>query len=75
MKKIIKTILFIILFIPIIIFGKEKELNMYLFYGDGCPHCAALEVFLDDYLKDKDYIKLYKYEVWYNQEKKKIFRC
>jgi len=68
MKKIIKTILFIILFIPIIIFGKEKELNMYLFYGDGCPHCAALEVFLDDYLKDKDYIKLYKYEVWYNQE-------
>ena len=24
-----------------------KEVNAYLFYGDGCPHCEALEKYLD----------------------------
>ena len=65
MKKIL---LFLLLFIPIITFGKEKDLNIYLFYGEGCPHCAEEEKFLDSYLKDKDYIKIYKYEVWHNKE-------
>ena len=68
MKKILAILLFLILFIPCTVFGSEKELNMYLFYGKGCPHCAALEKYLDSYLKDKDYINLYTYEVWYNQD-------
>jgi len=35
MKKILKTILIISLFIPIIINAKEeKKLNLYLFYGE-----------------------------------------
>ncbi len=68
MKKICSIILFLVLFIPISIFAEEKNLNMYLFYGDGCPHCAALEKYLDTYLKDKNDIKLYTYELWYHKE-------
>ena len=69
MKRIIKILVFVILsFIPVLVFGSEKQLNMYLFYGEGCPHCAALEKHLDTYLKDKKYIKLYKYEVWSSKE-------
>ncbi len=68
MKKLFYVLLTLILFIPITIFGSEKQMNLYLFYGDGCPHCAALEKYLNNYLKDKDYISLYKYEVWYNDE-------
>ncbi len=68
MKKILYFIIFIVLFFPSIVFANEKEMNIYLFYGDGCPHCAAEEKFLDNYLADKPYIKLHKYEIWYDRE-------
>ncbi|HOZ54138.1 MAG TPA: hypothetical protein PKY25_02285 [Bacilli bacterium] len=64
-KKLkILLILFIFLFIPLNINASEK-VNIYLFYGDGCPHCAEEEEYIDT-LYDKYDIKLYKYEVWYN---------
>lgn len=72
MKKLLYLILFIFIFIPTVIFGKENNLNIYLFYGDGCPHCAELEEYLNDYLKDKN-ITLHKYEVWYNEENQKNY--
>lgn len=69
MKKL-KTVLLVLILtlivIPFNVKADEKVVNIYLFYGDGCPHCAKEEEFLDDYLKDKDNVKLYKYEVWYN---------
>ncbi len=68
MKKFILFLLFIVLIFPLTVFGKEKTLNMYLFYGDGCPHCAAEEKFLNKYLKDHKNINLYKYEVWNSKE-------
>ncbi len=47
-------------------FNNEK-LNVYLFYGDGCPHCEELIEFLNK-LPEKynDYFDLYTLEVWYN---------
>ena len=68
MKRIIKIFLFMLLMIPCILFADTKRVNMYLFYGDGCPHCKALEGFLDDYLKDYDNVRLNKFEVWHNEE-------
>ena len=68
MKKFIYGLILLVLIFPLTVFGKEKTLNIYLFYGDGCPHCAAEEKFLDKYLKEHDNVKLHKYEVWYNQE-------
>jgi len=73
MKKIIYLVIFVLLFIPNIIFAEEKQMNIYLFYGDGCPHCAAEEKFLSSYLKNKPYIKLHKYEVWKNEENGKKY--
>lgn len=72
MKKL--TVLFI--FIASIIFignVDAKQINMYLFYGEGCPHCAALEEYLDkEYSDDKD-LKLYKYEVWNNTDNQDLW--
>ena len=73
MKRFIKLLLVLILFIPIMLFAEEKTINMYLFYGDGCPHCKELEEFLGPYLKENKDIKLYKYEVWYNEENVKLY--
>jgi len=38
--------------------------NLYLFWGDGCPHCAKEKEFLNKLVKkDKD-IVLHSYEIW-----------
>ncbi len=66
MKKISYVLVFLLIFIPNIVLG--KELNIYLFYGDGCPHCAAEEKFLNGFIKKNDNVKLHKYEVWYNDD-------
>lgn len=68
MKKLLKVLLITLLFIPIIIFGSEKDLNIYLFYGDGCPHCKEEEKWFETYLKKNEFIKLHRYEVWNNKD-------
>lgn len=73
MKKIIYLIIMTILLIPNIIFAKEKELNLYLFYGEGCPHCKQLKIFLNEYLDENPNIKLYQYEVWNSEENREKF--
>ncbi len=73
MKKIIYLLIFVLLLIPNVLFADEKEMNIYLFYGDGCPHCAAEEKFLNSYLKNKPFIKLHKYEVWHNKDNSKLY--
>ena len=66
MKKFkILLFLFLLILIPVSV-KADNTVNMYLFYGDGCPHCAEEEKFLDKYLKEEDNAKLIKYEVWHN---------
>ena len=72
--KLFKILFIINLFFPIVIFGKEKELNIYLFYGDKCPHCAELEKFLEQYLDDNKNVILNKYEVWSNKENQEKYK-
>ena len=31
---------------------EEEKINVYFFYGDGCPHCAKEEEFLEEVKKD-----------------------
>lgn len=68
MKKTLKILLFLLLFIPFLVFGGEKDLNIYLFYGDGCPHCKDEEKWFETYLKKNDFIKMHRYEIWYDKE-------
>ena len=43
-----------------------REVNLYFFHGDGCPHCADEEDFLNKY--EDSNLKIVRYEVWYNEE-------
>ncbi len=48
---------------------KKNPIIIYVFHGDGCPHCAELFDFLELLSKDNDYkdkFKVISYEVWYN---------
>ena len=73
LKKLIYIVLFLFLLIPIGVNANEK-VNIYLFYGDGCPHCAALEEYLDsEYSNDKK-VQVYKYEVWNNTQNQELWK-
>ena len=56
--------------------GVEKEdekVNIYFFHGDGCPHCADEEEFLE-LLKERYDGKytIYSYETWYDSRNKEL---
>lgn len=74
MKKYIRLLILGILFIlfPLRVNAEGRVVNIHLFYGETCPHCAAEEKFLDEYLKDKDNVKLYTYEVWNSTKNQKL---
>ena len=48
---------------------QEGKINLYFFFGDGCPHCAREETFLKELEKTYgDYVNIYMYETWYNED-------
>ena len=61
----------LLILVPITAEAKSKY-NVYLFYGDGCPHCAEEEEFFEGYLKENDDINLVKYEVWNSKENREL---
>ena len=65
MKKI--SLLIILIFTMFFTINvSAKEIELYLFHGDGCPHCAEEINFLGT-LNPND-VHINKYEVWYNEE-------
>lgn len=74
MKRILKFLIVfaVFLLLPVSAKADEKVINIHLFYGNGCPHCAAEEEFLSDYLKDRTDVKLYKYEIWYDSHNQEL---
>lgn len=46
----------------------QDQINLYLFYGDGCPHCEKEIKFLDKLQDEDENISVKKYEVWHDSE-------
>ncbi len=54
--------------------AKSSHVNVYLFYGDGCPHCAKERTFLEgiaDYYEDR--VSVHEFEVYNNSENIDLF--
>ena len=71
MKKILEYFLIFItlfsFFLPVN--AKESDkITLYLFYGDGCPHCAEEKLFLDDIKGSYDNFEIVLYEVWKDKD-------
>ena len=60
------------------IVGEEKEeekINIYFFFGDGCPHCAKEERFFNDLKKEYgESYNLYMYETWYDDSNVELMK-
>ena len=66
-NRIVLVIILFLLFFPIKVFGLEEDnIRLYLFYGDGCPHCAEEEKYLESIEDKYDYLEIVKLEVWYD---------
>lgn len=75
MLKKIKYVVFALLTFLIIPNVNAKEpVNLYLFWGDGCPHCEAEQMYLEDLQNDFDNLKIQKYEIWHNEENKQFMK-
>lgn len=47
---------------------------IYLFWGDGCPHCEEEKIFLNSLREKYPQIEVRDYEVWYHDENLKIMQ-
>lgn len=49
------------------------QVELVVFHGDGCPHCAAMLDFLDELEGEHDGLVVTDYEVWYDQDNLRYF--
>ncbi|MEK9158467.1 MAG: hypothetical protein AAB673_00500 [Patescibacteria group bacterium] len=75
MKKIL-ILLSVFLFLALVHHASaqraENQAVLYLFWGDGCPHCAAEEAFLEKIQPQYPQLEIKKFEVWYNRQNQKL---
>ena len=49
--------------------------NIYIFWGDGCPHCKALAKFISKLpAETKKQVNIYSFEVWSNKDNKSLMK-
>ncbi|NCU38569.1 hypothetical protein EOL96_05955 [Candidatus Saccharibacteria bacterium] len=55
--------------------SKENTVNLYLFWGDGCPHCAHAKETLEPYAADHANINYYPFEVYYSSKNQQYMQA
>ncbi len=48
--------------------------NVYFFYGDGCPHCEKEEPFLKAAEEQYPFVNVYAFEVWYDEANQSLLQ-
>ena len=66
------AIVFLVLGSPIFSFAQEHKVDIYFFWGEGCPHCANEKIFLENLADELEYVELHSYEVWRDKEGQEI---
>ncbi|MFP5253125.1 MAG: hypothetical protein ACLGH4_04955 [Actinomycetes bacterium] len=51
----------------------DDQVELVLFWGDGCPHCAAEKEWLEDVRGRHPGLRVTAYEVWYDEANRKRF--
>ncbi len=52
---------------------EDGKVNIYLFWGDGCPHCEEFKEFMDHLESDyQDLYNLYEFETWNDSNNKNL---
>lgn len=51
----------------------ESEVDIYFFWGEGCPHCAKAKPVLEDLAKKYPAAHLYEFEIYNSQANQELF--
>lgn len=52
---------------------ENEKICLYLFWGQGCPHCAEEKPFLEELKGKYPKLEVYEFEVFYNQDNVKLW--
>lgn len=68
--KLIKKVIFVVCLFMItpFVINAQEEVDIYLFWGDGCPHCAHEKEFLNELEKEDENLNVHLYEVWNDED-------
>ena len=59
----------------VVVTEQSKEVNVYLFRGEGCPHCQEFEEWIDSIEGEYgDLFVLHSYETWYDQDNAELMK-
>jgi thiol-disulfide isomerase/thioredoxin len=74
LKKILTIFVFAFLLAPFAsVFAQgQKDVNVYFFWGDGCPHCAKEEIFLNELKGRYSNISVHDFEIWKNSMNREL---
>ena len=76
LKIILSVLLFGVIVISMILTNNNMKdpINVYLFWGNGCPHCEHAKEFFNELDKEYgDYYNLVDYEIWYDEGNKQLY--
>ena len=60
---------------PALIDTQSKEVNVYFFRGEGCPHCQDAETWFQSIEEEYgSYFQIVDYETWYNEENAELMQ-
>ncbi len=71
MKKFIIGMISLFLLFPTV--QAKESVSLYLFYGDGCPHCAHEKEWLEEVEKKYSTVQFVRLETWYNEENGSLY--
>lgn len=74
MKIITKYVLCVFVLLNLFFVSADNNIYAYLFYGQGCPHCAGMLEFLDDMSDKYPTMKLNVFEVYNQPENAVLFQ-
>ncbi|HDP73587.1 MAG TPA: hypothetical protein ENN46_01370 [Candidatus Woesearchaeota archaeon] len=62
--------------VPVPAFAEEsQDVNIYFFWGEGCPHCATQKPFLDELDEKYPEVTIHSFETWNNRDNVPAFKA
>ena len=63
-----------LMFLLAISLASASKVELYFFYGQGCPHCAHMAPFLDSLQQKYPELEVKKFEVYFDQSNRELFQ-
>lgn len=75
MRKIVFLSLLVVFlfFLLKLVSAQQKNVDLYFFYGQGCPFCTRAEFFLKELKTKYPNLSVVSFEVYNNQENRKLY--